>query len=116
MANKLLNLEAETDAGVVDDDTVAIFTFENTSSGSAIKTVNSGTGIAFEARTNASSPVTVAPVRIGASAISGPALELQGTAFISALSGGSINGAIRVKIGDNYAWIPVMRTMGGLSV
>lgn len=58
---------------------------------------------------------TVAPIVINrASTASGAVFQFSGRAFVSALSGGSITGGIRVKVGDVYHWIPTMVNLGGL--
>lgn len=68
----------------------------------------------FVGRSVVASP-TVAPLVISQlSAASAPAIEFQGRAFVSALSGGTVNGAIRIKVGNDYFFIPTMRDMGGL--
>lgn len=115
MAKKLLNLWAETDANIIDDDPTATLEIRNTSTGAGLLATNSaGTGPALTAQTTSVGTPTVAPLRILNSAPSGPAIEFQGKGVISALSGGSILYGVRVKVGDVYGWIPVMVGMGGL--
>ena len=129
MAN-ILNIDAETDANIIGDDSSPTLTMENTSSGNVIKIQNaSGTGTALQvdgSRTGAqlrstateqvplhvthsviSSP-TVAPLRITQSAASGAHFEIQG-AIASIASMTSITRGLRVKQGDTYYWITLYR-------
>ena len=113
MAKKLLNLWAESGANIIDDDTTAVLALENTSTGFALDANNSaGTGPALIARTLIGTP-TVAPFVIQTSTVSGAAIELRGKAFVSATSAASVFGAIRIKAGDTYYWIPAYGAING---
>lgn len=110
MANTI-NLTAETGANYIGDDSSPALTLENSSTGSAllVETTNStNPGVEIRAgRGTTIGAVTVAPLRLLASGPSAAVLELKGTAFTSAVTSGSVIGAIRVKYGDSYYWVPV---------
>jgi hypothetical protein len=113
LAQKLLNLWSEDGANIIDDDTTAVLTLENTSTGAALLATNTaGTGPALVAQSLIGT-ATVAPLVVQTSTVSGAAIEFRGKAIVSATSGGSILGAFRVKFGDRYGWVPVMVHIAG---
>lgn len=103
----LLNLNAESGADYVSDDTT----------GPGVSFKSSATeGVAIEFARTVAGSATVAVARLNTnSTASAPIFELTNQSFVSATtilfttaaSAGS--GAIRVKYGDNYGWIPVLR-------
>ena len=106
MAN-LINLEAESGAGYVGDDTSPALTFKNTTAGPAL---------ALESTPAANTTIGVA-LRLSAnSGASAPLISLVNGAFVSAVSlifAASANwagmGAIRVVRSDGtFGWIPVL--------
>ena len=116
MAQKLLNLWAESGANIIDDDTTATLELENTSTGAGlVANTSAGTGPALVVKTLIGTP-TVAPLVLQTSTVSGAAIEFRGKAFISANSGGSGCGAIRIKVGNVHYWIPAMVAVAGTGV
>lgn len=105
LANKLLNLWAESGANVIDDDSDATLTLENTS-----------TGVALAARQTNLSSATVASFRALNSNASGVFLEFVGgvlsTASINQLANQSA-GYVRVHFtgagGDGFGYIPIYK-------
>jgi hypothetical protein len=112
-----INLYAESDRNIIGDDSTPTLTLENSSTGKAIRVVNSGTGVAVQGEAAATSPVgdlyhttpgaaTVAVLRVTASTASAPFFEFKG--FLASIaSASSLQYGVRVKIGDEYGWIPV---------
>jgi hypothetical protein len=120
---KLLNLDAETGADIVDDGTEPTLKITN-SSGAALElntlVVTSGATVAVS-KLSVNTPILAANASItgfdvrGASVASGAVLALTGTAFVScstidfttaAVAG---LGAVRVVRSDGtFGWIPVM--------
>ena len=114
MAKALINLWAEDGRNIIDDNATTTLELENTSTGAGLIANNSaGTGPALIAKTLVGT-ATVAPLVVQTSTVSGAAVELRGKAFVSALSGGSITGGIRIKYGDTYYWVPTMVNLGGI--
>ncbi len=135
MAN-LYNLDAETNADYIGDGTEPAVRFRNTSTGPGLMAeglaiqstasidlahiphLRSGAteGVPVTVgRTTAIASPTVALVALNlGSTASAPVFELQSQGFVSAttilFTTGATSGvgAIRVKYGDNYGWIPVM--------
>ena len=105
----IINLYAEAEADYVSDDTATPgFTFRSTAT--------EGVALGLNRSRTLSSP-TVALLALGiGSAASAPVFELREQSFVSATTiltttGGSAGtGAIRVKYGDNYGWIPIFPT------
>jgi hypothetical protein len=120
---KLLNLDAETGANIVDDGAEPTLTITN-SSGAGLEVnklvVTSGATIAVS-KLSVNTPILAGNASItgfdvrGASVASGAVLSLSGTAFVSC---STINfttaavaglGAVRVVRSDGtFGWIPVM--------
>lgn len=135
----LPNLNAETGADLIADDAQPAVTFKNTGTGPGLRAygivVTSGASIdllfgnstyqsnvtegvvaAFNRGVIVSSPtVSVISVGIG-SAASAPVFELREQSFVSVTTiltttgATSGSGAVRVKYGDNYGWIPIFPT------
>lgn len=80
----------------------------------ARSTATTGTPLLVQHQTALSS-ATVAPLVVLSSTASGPAFEFRGRCIVSALSGASITGGIRVKWGDTYRFIPLMDSLGGIA-
>ena len=104
MAN-LPNLNAEIGADFISDDAAPGATF--------LSSATEGLAVSF-GKTVAGSP-TVAQVRLNTnSTASAPIFELTNQAFVSATTilfttGATAGvGALRVKHGDNYKWIPML--------
>jgi hypothetical protein len=103
LAQKLLNLWAESGANIIDDDTVATLTLQNT-----------GTGACLETR-QTSSAATVATLRCLNSAASGVFIDFVGGILSSAsinMAANKVVAAVRVHFksvgGDGYGYIPIM--------
>jgi hypothetical protein len=126
---KLLNIDAETDANIIDDGTEPTLTITN-SSGAALE-VNklvasssatiSGADLSAITKIDVATPISAAAATIaavtvrGASVASGAALKLTGDALVSCTSikftTGGVAGtkALRVVLDDStFAWIPVL--------
>lgn len=113
----VINLYAESDRNIIGDDSSPTLTLENSSSGNAIKAYGSGTGVPLYAEAAATVPAaefvhttpgaaTVAVARFTASTASAPYFEFKG--FLASIaSATSITRGVRVKIGDEYGFIPV---------
>src|SRR3990167_5235376 len=114
----IINMNAESDRNIIGDDSSPTLTLENSSTGKAIRAVNSGTGVAIQGEAAATSPVgdlyhttpgsaTVAVLRVTASTASAPFFEFKG--FLASISSAcSLQRGIRVKLpGDLYGWLPV---------
>lgn len=110
MARDIVNLYAESDRGIISDDTSAVLTIENTATGAGLVATNSsaaGTaGPAIIVKMPATSAPTVANLRSINSVASGAHFEFQGF-LASTASMGSIVRGIRVKYGNNYGWVPI---------
>ena len=111
MARDIINLYAESDRNIISDDATPSLTLQNTSTGSALKLVNSLVSGSTQSPTlqvqvAAESAPTIAAIRILSSVASGAAFEFQGF-LASAASMGSIVRGVRVKYGDNYGWVPI---------
>ena len=133
----VINLDAESGANYIGDDAQPSLTITNTSTGAGVSTdkllVTSGATIVSATPitlngTASASPVldlnrklvvsspTVALLRLGiGSGASAPVFELAEQAFVSATTilfttaAVAGTGGVRVKIGDNYGWIPIMK-------
>jgi len=108
MAKDTVNLYAESDRGIISDDTGSALNLENTSTGSglAVKNTGAGVGVAVTAQVAATAAPTIAVISSTNSVASGAHFEFKGF-LASAASMGSITRGVRVKYGDNYGWIPV---------
>lgn len=114
----LVNINAEAGADIIGDDAEPTLTLVNTSTGNALRArslATTGVSADFNRGTVVSSP-TVAVVSLGiGSGVSSPVLELREQAFVSATTilfttaATAGTGALRVKIGDNYGWIPILK-------
>ena len=112
-----INLYAETDRNIIGDDSSPTLTLENSSTGNALKVSGTGTGIPLNVTGTVTIPAaalthttpgaaTVAVLRVTASTASAPFFEFRG--FLASIaSASSLQRGIRVKIGDEYGWIPV---------
>ena len=119
MANTI-NLTAETNADFIGDDSSPSLTLDNSSTGAALQvqgvadtvaplTVVGGTGATIGA-------VTVAAAKFTTSGVSQAVMEFAGRSWTSCTSVSTYIGAIRVKRGDTYGWIPVLSTLDGAAV
>lgn len=105
----ILNLTAETGADFIGDDTGGVAGAPQVSFRSA---ATEGLAANFGKTVLSSPSVAVISLNI-ASTASAPVFELQNQAFVSATTiitttGATAGtGAIRVKYGDNYGWIPI---------
>lgn len=91
-----LNINAESDANIIGDDSSPTLTLENTHA----------SGVALALTRSAAGAATVATVRVTNSVASGAFFEFTG--FLASIaSAGSIVRGVRVKYGDNYGFIPV---------
>lgn len=100
----LLNYTAETGKEILTDDSPG-FAFKSTATESQALKID---------QTVVGSPTVALLGLTVASVASGAAIELLGTSFVSCttikfVTGGVAGtGAVRVKYGDNYGWIPVL--------
>lgn len=114
MAN-VINLNAESGANYIADDSSAGITFENTGSGSAIKVTSGGGGAAIDVVGSSAANASITGIKLAnLSVASGAVLMLSDTAFVSmttikATTGGVAGtGGIRVVRTDgSLGWIPV---------
>lgn len=103
MANKI-NIDAETGANMIGDDSSPTLSFENT------------VGPALEVKGATSANATLSGLRLTQSIASGAVINLAGKSFVSAVSiifaagsGWAGMGAIRVVRTDGtFGWIPVL--------
>lgn len=135
MAN-LINIDAEVGANMIGDDAQPTLTMENSSTGAALEvrklavvsTASIDVAHIPHLRSGATTAVPLTVGREGAiasptvavlalnltSTASAPVFELQNQGFVSCttilFTTGAVagTGAIRVKYGDNYGWIPVL--------
>src|SRR3990167_489602 len=119
MAKDIVNLYAESDRGIISDDTAPALTLENTNTGSALKLVNSlvsgsTQNPTLQAQVAATAAPTIANIRSTNSVASGAHFEFKG--FLASLtSASSLQRGIRVKVdGDLYGWIPIY--FGGVQI
>ena len=104
MAN-LINIDSESGANMIGDDTQPTLTLENQGGGSSLQVVSNGAANA-----------TLTGLRLNSSTASVAAIVLTGRAFVSAVSlifAAGANwagmGAIRVARSDGtFGWIPVL--------
>lgn len=115
MAQKLLNLWAETGANIIDDDTGSTLELINTSSGYALQTKNTGTAPAINAIQGAIANSTIAAIRSVQSAASGVFFDFRGGVLSTASIAWAANkmvGAVRVHFagagGDGFGYIPIL--------
>jgi len=116
MAQKLINLWAEDNANIIDDDTTATLTLENSSTGAGVLGLNSSTGAGVYAKNTLTGPAiiaertatagpTISPVVAIQSIVSGCFFEFKG-AFVSTAS--LLIGSQSGEKSDNTAfYIPV---------
>ena len=101
-----INLYAESGRNIIGDDSSPTLTLENTSSGAALKLVASGTGQVLETVNTATSSPTVAVLTVTNSVASGAFFEFKG--FLASIaSASSLQRGVRVKVGDEYGWMPI---------
>jgi len=108
MSKDIINLYAESDRDIVSDDGSSTITLENTANGSALTVKNSGAtlGVALKASIPATGAPTIAVMVATNSVASGCFFEFKGfLASITSVS--SLRRGIRVKVGDEYGFIPV---------
>ncbi len=113
-----INLYAESDRNIIGDDSTPTLTLENSSTGNALKLVGTdGTGTPLSVTADETVPAvtlthtvpgacTVAVASLTASTASAPFFEFKGF-LASIVSMTSIFRGVRVKIGDEYGWLPV---------
>ncbi len=105
--SNLLNLTAETGADYVGDDA------SNLPQVSFKSAATEGLAANFGKTVTSSATVAVVSLSIGSTA-SAPVFELQNQGFVSATTIAFITGAtagtgaLRVKYGNNYGWIPIL--------
>ena len=113
MAKDTVDLYAESDRGIISDDTAQSLRLENSSSGAVLLLKQAGgnvtttaNAVALRAQLPATAAPTVAVIQTLNSVASGAHFEFQGF-LASTASMGSIVRGVRVKFGDNYGWVPI---------
>lgn len=110
----LINLYSESGRNIISDDATPTLALDNTSTGGNLKLRADGTVSGSEvlniANRSTTQAATVALVKFSASTASAPAIEFAGSAVESTASGSvTLTYGVRVKVGNDYGWIPVYR-------
>lgn len=115
MAN-LINIDAETGANMIGDDSQPTLTLDNSSTGAGLAvTTASATGPALTVTKSAIGNISVGVLRVvGNSIASGAVLEFSNKAFVSITSViltsvAHTDYAIRVQVGLETRWIPCFK-------
>lgn len=105
----LVNLYSESGRNIIGDDSTPALTLENSSTGEAFqaKSATATTNPVVELIGQSGCAPTVAVLKITSSTASQAAFAFAGSCLKSTASGSpTVYGAIRVKAGDKYGWIP----------
>ena len=113
MAKAIIDLYAENDRGIIDDDSAQTMRFENNGAGAGLlvkqaggNVTTSANAVALRVELPATAAPTVAVIQALNSVASGAVFEFKGF-LASAASMGSIVRGVRVKYGDSYGWLPI---------
>lgn len=109
----IVDIYAESDAGILSDDSAQALRIENVNAGAGLLVKQSGgnvttsaNAVALRAQLPATAAPTVAVIQTLNSVASGAHFEFQGF-LASTASMGSIVRGVRVKYGDSYGWVPI---------
>lgn len=110
----LINLDTESGRNIISDDATPTLELENSSTGGSLKLKADGTVAGSEVlnvvNRSTTQAATVALAKFSASTASAPVFEFAGSAVESTASGSvTLTYGVRVKVGNDYGWIPVYR-------
>lgn len=107
----ILNLDAASDRNIIEDGSTPALTLENAGTGEGLK-VSSVADIAAEFV--GSGVASIATIKITNSLASSPVMEfgaLDKSVVSTASGSATLAYGIRVKVGNTYGWIPVLKTI-----